>query len=233
MVKTKATERRVVNKMDVELRLTKATADDRLLDHPFYQSWAAGTLEREDLGFYAGQYWRQVEAFPDYLRAAAARMAPGAPRETVEANLRDEVDDDHAGLWLRFAESLGRKENEIRTAPPEPETAECVSRFSTAAESASAPFFLGMLYGYESQTPEVAKTKVEGLRDHYGIVGRAAEYFELHGDLDVEHSAELAGAIAQLCESEEELSDAEEGARAGARAIYGLLDGVARVRGIA
>ena len=216
----------------VELRLTRATADRRLLDHPFYRSWAAGTLEREDLGFYAGQYWRQVEAFPDYLRGIGGRMAPGGPRETVAANLSDEVDDDHAGLWLRFAEALGRDESAVRTAPVEPETAACVSSFSRASESASLPFALGMLYGYESQTPEVATTKVTGLRDHYGIVGRAAEYFELHGELDVEHAAELATAIAELCESEDDLVQAEVGAREGAGAIYGLLDGVARVRGI-
>ena len=217
---------------DVELRLTKATADKRLLDHPFYKAWAAGTLERDDLGFYAGQYWRQVESFPDYLRGIAGRMAAGGPRETVEANLSDEVDDDHAGLWLRFAEALGRDESAVRTAPVERETKDCVSSFSTAANSSSLPFALGMLYGYESQTPEVAATKVRGLRDHYGIAGRAAEYFELHGQLDVEHSADLAAAIAELCESEDDLSQAEAGAREGAGAIYGLLDGVARVRGI-
>lgn len=216
----------------VELRLTRATADRRLLDHPFYKSWAAGTLEREDLGFYAGQYWRQVEAFPDYLRGIADRMPPGEPRDAVAANLSDEVDDDHAGLWLRFAEALGRDQNTVRTASVEPETAACVSSFSRGAESASLPFALGMLYGYESQTPEVATTKVRGLRDHYGIVGRAAEYFELHGELDVEHSSELAAAIAGVCESEDDLSQAEAGAREGAEAIYGLLDGVARVRGI-
>ena len=217
----------------VELRLNQATADRRLLDHPFYKSWAAGTLKREDLGFYSGQYWRQVEAFPGYLRDVAGRMEPGAPKETVEANLRDEVDDDHAGLWLRFAAALGREEEEVKSAPVEPETTDCVSTFSTAAASGALPYALGMLYGYESQTPEVAKTKVEGLRDHYGIVGRAAEYFELHGELDVEHSAELAAAIGRLCRSEDDLSQAEAGARRGAEAIYGLLDGVARVREIA
>jgi pyrroloquinoline-quinone synthase len=231
-VKLPASERSAVKHQDVELRLTKATADKRLLDHPFYKAWAAGTLEREDLGFYAGQYWRQVEAFPDYLKAIAGRMEGGVPRDTVEANLRDEVDDDHAGLWLRFAEALGRDDSEIKTAAVEPETADCVERFSDGARSQSLPFALGMLYGYESQTPEVAKTKVEGLRDHYGIVGKAAEYFELHGELDVEHSAELAGAIARVCVSEGDIAQAEAGAARGAEAIYGLLDGVARVRGI-
>ncbi len=212
--------------------LTRATSERRLLDHPFYRAWTEGTLARDDLGFYAGQYWRQVEAFPSYLKDVASRMEPGSPRATVEANLRDEVEDDHAGLWLQFAEALGRSEKEVWSSPAEPETRACVSSFATAASSAPVPYALGMLYGYESQTPEVAATKVDGLRRHYGIEGEPVRYFELHGELDVEHSSELALAISEICHSEEDVSAAADGARAGAAAIYGLLDGVARARGI-
>ena len=87
-----------------------------------------------------------------------------------------------------------------------------------------------MLYGYESQTPEVATTKVEGLRSFYGLSGAATEYFELHGELDVEHSTELAAAIDKVASDEAGLAEAEAGARAGAEAIWMLLDGVERVR---
>jgi pyrroloquinoline quinone (PQQ) biosynthesis protein C len=78
----------------------------------------------------------------------------------------------------------------------------------------------------------VAQTKVAGLRDHYGIDGAGVEYFELHGELDVEHTAELAKAISEVATDEDALAEATEGARAGAAAIYRLLDGVARARDI-
>jgi pyrroloquinoline-quinone synthase len=94
------------------------------------------------------------------------------------------------------------------------------------------PFALGMLYAYESQTPEVAETKVTGLKNFYGITGAAAEYFQLHGELDVEHSRELAAAIDEVATTDEARAEAVAGAAAGAAAIYGLLDGVARVRNI-
>lgn len=212
-------------------RLDAATADRRLLDHPFYRAWADGTLTEEDLRFYSTQYWRQVEAFPAYLESTATKV-DGDAREVVLNNLRDEVDDDHAGLWLRFASALGAPAGEVRSAPVQEETARCVASFRAGTQTKSAAFALGMLYGYESQTPEVAETKVEGLRDHYGIQGPEIEYFTLHGKLDVEHSGELARALEEVADDAGAVEDATAGARAGAEAIWTLLDGVARVRGI-
>ena len=212
--------------------LDAATSDKRLLEHPFYKAWAAGTLTRDDLAFYSTQYWRQVESFPGYLESVVDRLDDGTARESISENLSDERDDDHPGLWVRFAESLGSDRATLDRTPVEPETAACVKSFKAGTKTASVPFALGMLYAYESQTPEVAETKVAGLRDHYGVVGNAVEYFELHGELDVQHSRELAESISEVATTEEQKAEAVAGARAGAEAIYGLLDGVARVRAI-
>ena len=81
--------------------------------------------------------------------------------------------------------------------------------------SVRMPNSLGMLYGYESQTPAVARTKVAGLKEHYGIQDAGVDYFELHADLDVEHSADLAAAIGSLADDDGALSEAAAGARAG------------------
>ena len=212
-------------------RLDAATADKRLLEHPFYQAWAAGTLTRDDLAFYSTQYWRQVESFPGYLESVVEHLQDDA-RASIESNIADERDDDHPGLWVRFAEALGCDRDTLNRTPVEPETASCVEAFRRGTGERSMPFALGMLYAYESQTPEVAQTKVEGLRDHYGIDGAPVEYFKLHGELDVEHSRELAETIDRIATTDEDIAEADAGARAGAAAIYGLLDGVARVRGI-
>ena len=211
-------------------RLDEVVATKKLLDHPFYEAWAAGTLTKDDLNFYSRQYWRQVESFPAYLDHLAERLPEGLARETVLENLADERNDDHPGLWLRFAGALDAAPQEVYATAPEPETTECVKTFELATTDAPLPFALGMLYAYESQTPEVAHTKVEGLRDHYGVDGEAVEYFRLHGELDVEHAKGLAAAIAEVAVTEEEVRQAEAGAATGAGAIWGLLDGVARVR---
>ncbi len=219
--------------LELTARLDEAVSRHRLLDHPFYRAWVAGSLSNDDLAFYASQYWRQVQAFPGYLSALLPRVAQSSTRHTLEANLADETDGDHAGLWVQFAEAFGVSRTELDDTPPEPETRSCVAAFEEAAEGAEPTFALGMLYGYESQTPEVAVTKAAGLRDNYGFSGDSLAYFELHGQLDVEHSKELAGAIAAEGATIGDAQAPSSGAQAGASAIYTLLDGVARVRSIA
>ena len=217
---------------ELATRLDQATLESPLLEHPFYRAWADGTLSRGDLAHYSTQYWRQVESFPSYLSAIRDRLPEGAARDAISDNLRDEVDGDHAGLWLAFAEAMGVKSNDVKDSPVEPETAECVAAFTEGTRERSPAFALGMVYGYESQTPAVAETKVRGLRDNYGVDGAGLDYFELHGELDVEHTRELGAAIASVATSAEEIAEAEAGARAGSQAIWHLLDGVTRARGI-
>src|SRR5918992_2100065 len=187
-------------------RLDDATRPARILEHPFYEAWRKGDLTKDDLAFYAGQYWRQVEAFPGYLSALADRL-PDDAAAAVRANLADEVDGDHQGMWLAFADAVGASTDSVRASEPEAETRACVDAFTGAATSASPAFALGMIYGYESQTPEVATTKADGLRHHYGIEGPGVEYFEVHGEIDVEHASELAGAVASIATSEEDLAE--------------------------
>jgi pyrroloquinoline-quinone synthase len=217
----------MISATEVARRLDNATAKRRILEHPFYEAWAAGSLTLEDLGTYAGQYWRQVESFPGYLTKLAESLPQSTARKIVESNLRDEVEGDHAGLWLKFAAAVGSDELKVTTTPPTSETRRCVHAFDTATKR-SASYALGMIYGYESQTPAVASTKIAGLKDHYGIDGPGTEYFELHGHIDVDHSRELAEAIA--ISPDASIEEAEAGAAAGAEAIWVLLDGVERVR---
>ena len=217
----------MISAREVAARLDQATAKRRLLDHPFYEAWAEGSLTMADLQHYSTQYWRQVEAFPEHLRSVAATLPPSTPRRIIESNLRDEVEGDHAALWLKFAQAVGVNSSEVVATPAEAETARAVNAFATATQR-SPQYALGMIYGYESQTPEVAQTKVTGLKSHYGIDGEGVDYFELHGRVDVEHSAELAEAIALM--SDDGIAEAEAGATAGAEAMWLLLDGVERVR---
>jgi pyrroloquinoline-quinone synthase len=44
-----------------------------LLQHPFYRAWSAGELTKEDLEFYAEQYFHQVSQFPTYLTSLHSR----------------------------------------------------------------------------------------------------------------------------------------------------------------
>lgn len=215
--------------MTLQTRLEEAIGERDLLSHPFYVAWAEGRLSTEDLRFYSTQYWRQVDAFPAYLQVLADRLPQGPARSAVTANLADEIDGDHRGMWRAFATSVGAAAVDLDTTAAEPETLDCVDSFDGAMATAPLEFSLGMLFGYESQTPEVARTKATGLREHYGIDEDGTRYFDEHADIDEGHARDLALAIEAIGGDE---ATAIAGVRAGAEAVWSLLDGVARVRQI-
>src|SRR5215469_16705044 len=82
-----------------------------LLCHPFYKTWAAGGLSREDLQAYGREYFHHVEAFPSYLTEFAAHLPEDGLRKAVLANRDDEMGAptgrSHAELWLDFVEGMG------------------------------------------------------------------------------------------------------------------------------
>jgi pyrroloquinoline-quinone synthase len=58
---------------------------------------------------------------------------------------------------------------------------------------------VGALYAYERQVPQVVTSKIDGLKEHYGITdGPALTFFVVHGMLDVEHSGAEREMLGQL-----------------------------------
>ncbi len=81
---------------------------------------------------------------------------------------------------------------------------------------------MGALYAYERQIPEVSKSKIEGLKKHYSISDeRSLQFFTVHMHADKWHSEEYANLIADL--SEEEQEKAMQGAKKGAKLLWGFL----------
>ena len=65
--------------MTLSKRLQEIVGSRHLLNHPFYQAWSEGRLDREVLKRYAGQYFAQVEAFPRFVSAVHSRCPDIAP----------------------------------------------------------------------------------------------------------------------------------------------------------
>ncbi|TMK16361.1 MAG: CADD family putative folate metabolism protein [Actinobacteria bacterium] len=141
-----------------------------LLKHPFYTAWTEGTLSLEALRGYAGQYYRHVLSFPTYLSAVHPETPDLETRQYLLENLIDEErgSENHPELWLRFAEGIGCRREDIRAAAPLPETAASDRTFREIAATGPAGG-LASLYAYESMVPAVAASKIDGLRRHYGI----------------------------------------------------------------
>ncbi|HEX5367783.1 MAG TPA: CADD family putative folate metabolism protein [Dehalococcoidia bacterium] len=199
-----------------------------LLKHPFYQAWNAGTLPLESLREYARQYFHFEAAFPTFLSAVHARMQPGAVRQAVLTNLWDEEhgNNNHLAMWLRFCESLGLDETEVRASEPNAETRDLVDGFRAACSRGGVEEGLATLYAYESQAPRVAGTKIAGLRRFYGFDDpKSYEFFSVHQDVDVDHSATERNAIVAAATTTEARAGLEEATRSAADRLWRFLDG--------
>jgi pyrroloquinoline-quinone synthase len=215
----------------VSQRIDAAVDARAMLKHPFYQAWSAGELPLDTLRAYARQYFHHVEVFPRAVSAVHSNCPDRDGRWMLAENLAEEEGlgegkQDHATLWAMFAEGLGETEQSIRDQPLNPETLALIETFRRLSKQSYAAG-LGALYAYESQFPAVAKAKIEGLVERYGIADEPTlRFFSVHQDADVEHSAVCRGLLDRLPSEE-----GEEAAAAGAElagALWSFLSGVER-----
>jgi pyrroloquinoline-quinone synthase len=170
-------------------KIDAAIADKSLLNHPFYQDWQMGKLTREALQLYAAQYYRHVEAFPKHLRVLAARTE-GPIRDIILENLAEEenLSRPHPKLWRDFAEAVGVSEDDITSCPALPGAQAVVETFREIAGDRTIAEAVAALYAYESQIPEIATTKIAGLKQFYGVTSpESLAYFEIHEEADKLH----------------------------------------------
>jgi pyrroloquinoline-quinone synthase len=161
------------------------------------------------------------------LSAAHSNATDFSMRQEILENLIDEErgPNNHPELWLRFCDALGLDRQAVQDAELLPETAEAIRMMRQTCREHSAVAAVAALYAYESQQPDVMKTKREGLRDLYGVTS-GHDYFEVHETADLEHSAgERAMIQAHATGRETEVLAA---AGVALDATYRILDGVVR-----
>lgn len=209
------------------LTLNNLLEELHLLKHTFYQSWNEGTLTLDTLKIYAKEYYHHVAAFPRYISQIHSFCPDISDRQVLLENLIDEEkgENNHPELWLRFAEGLGVSRKEVKQLPELSTTKELVEGYFELVKTDYATG-LGALYAYERQTPEVSKSKINGLKKHYSVCDeKTLEFFSIHQTADEWHTEELIGLIDRLSKSEQE--KVAHGAMKGARLLWSFLDGMA------
>jgi pyrroloquinoline quinone (PQQ) biosynthesis protein C len=189
----------------------------RLLAHPFYRRWEAGTLERSELASYASQYRHFEAALPGVLERIAAALPDGPARDLVQANLDDEraVPAPHLELFDAFADAVGAP-----TADMTPATHALVELYTSAAD-ASPVAGLSAVAAYEVQAPAVAASKADGLRSRYGLDADGARFWEVHAGVDELHGAWMLEALGIAADGPDQIVGP---ASAAADAWWAFLD---------
>jgi pyrroloquinoline-quinone synthase len=198
--------------MDLIDRLDAARSRWNILDHPFYRRWECGELSRSELATYAAEYRHAVVA----LAQAAETAAPLAGLDHAAEERA------HIELWDDFGASVGANLKHASL----PETDRCVAAWTAGSGALEA---LAVLYAIEAGQPEVSRTKLAGLVDHYGFTAGSPDtaYFALHVERDrdhADHSRDLLARHARPVDSDRLVAVAE----AALVGNWTLLDGVDR-----
>jgi pyrroloquinoline-quinone synthase len=215
--------------MDPVQTLDASIASRHLLHHTFYQRWTDGTLTREELRDYAGQYFHYAMAFPTFISAMHQHTDDIVVRQMLLENLIEEERgaENHPELWLRFCESLGLDREDVKSGIANDATRALIATMKSLARDGALHEGLAALYAYESQIPAVAKAKIEGLAQNYGISAeRDIAFFSVHMDADVAHSQTSREILRDLCDTPEKTAAADAAAKRTLDALYGFLDSV-------
>ena len=198
-----------------------------LLQHPFYQKWNKGVLNKKVLQEYSKQYFHHVEAFPRCISAIHSNCTELENRLILLGNLIEEEDKEnhHPGLWLKFANGLGINSEDVKDAKLNQETKELIDGFLDITKNSYAKG-LGALYTYEYSVPEVAKSKIMGLSKFYGINdAETIKFFTVHIQADEWHSEECLNLLKKLKSSKEQ-QEAINGAEQLSKLMWDFLTGV-------
>jgi pyrroloquinoline-quinone synthase len=214
---------------NVSAAIDAKVAERAMLSHPFYQAWTEGRLPLETLRAYARQYFHHVEAFPRAVSAVHSACPDRDGRRMLAENLAEEEGieagkQDHATLWMMFACGLGENADAVRTQSLNPETQGLIDTFRRLSRTSYAAG-LGALYAYESQFPDVASAKIDGLVERYDVKDEETlRFFEVHKSADVEHSDVCRTLLDRLPEAEK--AEAVAAGEELAGALWNFLSGV-------
>jgi len=215
--------------MNLHQKLDAAISDHHLLKHPFYIAWTEGKLTRNHLKHYAEQYFHHVLAFPTYISAVHYNTPHLSVRQEILENLvsEEQGEKNHPALWQNFAVALGANEAELKTGEILPSTAELISTFRDVC--LQSPFYAGLaaLYTYESQIPEIASVKIDGLKQFYGMdEPKDYEFFTVHQIADVYHAQSTMALIESYANTEDKAAEVTASAQTVAKALWQFLDGI-------
>jgi len=209
-----------------------------LLKHPFYVAWTEGKLSKDQLRHYAEQYFYNVLAEPTYLSAvhfntphfhSEENSGDISVRQEVLNNLIDEEhgDKNHPALWKAFAFALGADDKSLANAKALPNTEKLVSTFRDVC--LNQPFYAGLaaLHAFESQVPQVAAVKIDGLSKFYGMDNpKDYEFFSVHEKADIYHSQAEWELIERFADTPEKKEEVLAATQKICDALWGFLDGI-------
>ncbi len=176
----------------------------RMIDHPLLRAWEKGDVPREDLAVYHRSYADLIQNIPRYWRRVVTTFRPD---DSNGARIVQE-ERDHILLW----EAWGRDFSY-------PDAFPSLQGLLTTFEDMTPSELLGGLQAFETQMPELSRSKKRALTRQYGFAETGLVYFDQH--MREEPHIAYGSWLAYRFASKQEF---DSGFEAGAEAIYRSLD---------
>jgi len=170
------------------------------MHHTFFDLWAAGKLDRRQMGYYLIQHGRMTR---DGLRAYGLCWVKAPPdvQAHVMTNLAEETGTkaltedseavDHRSLITSWTRTCGYDDDEVAAIESVPAAEAIRHHWMHAAYHYPWPVFLATMTVLESQEVGIQSRVVPALLQHYGFEAgdSAIGFFEEHYEADQVHAA--------------------------------------------
>jgi len=171
--------------MNIIKKIDDMIEERSLLKHPFYQMWSDGKLTQESLAGYSKEYFQLVKAVPLFMTPIIEKAQDSVVSELI-SNQQEESD--HIKPWINFAGELDISEDELVSYSGTSKTRKAVSDLNELMNTYEGGACA--MYAFEKEIPKISQTKLDGLKEFYGLTNdEATEYFKLHTEADIRHAA--------------------------------------------
>lgn len=205
--------------------IEKTIGEKHMLNHPFYKTWSQGDLTKEELADYLAQYFYLEAAFPRFMSGLHARTLDENMRQKMLENLIHEEHgpNNHVAQLLELAENaFGMTKERIMEIGPNEKTKEIIAAFEEATQSEDIQEGLAAMIVYKQQVSDVAETKLEGLKQYYGVTDeKTLEFYTTHAEVNRDYH-KMLDEIVEESAVEKVLAKT----RTIRDAFWGFLDGV-------
>ena len=182
-------------------KIDQIIEENSLLNHPFYEMWSEGKLEFESLVGYSREYYQLAKQVPKFMEPII-EMSPSDVKSELISNMNEETE--HIRLWEKFASSMGVSMDDLTSYEGLKKTNEAVNNLASLMKSYDGGACA--MYAFEKEIPKISKTKVDGLKNFYGLDSKdSTEYFEEHMTADIRHAASWEKIINTSSENEDKL----------------------------
>ncbi len=212
-------------------RLEDRVQSKHLLTHSFFSRWGAGQLTSDEIKGYVKECYMIEREFPRFISALHSRCEDPQIRQALLETLvhQEQGGNNELETWTRFAEALGVEKTELLNHFFSDETRHLIKVLQESVTSENPIDGHAAIFAYERQKPDIARTKISGLRMFYGLKDDdSVDQFRENRAKDVLYAETEAHLLHQLCKSEADESRAVEMVDKILDSLHDFLDGIER-----